>query len=170
MSGRSLCMSWLHFKKFFFTTELTRTAMVLLCFFRLTSALSIGRHLIQVTRSMIENVSTSLSELCYISTVLQGQQLVLSMHLALCRFLVGAFGGMLGSRFQVACCKIVSQNKQRTRPCQNRPIAHLRVDQSLCFLRLRESFSRFFVPLSSAETCFRPYLVEMQKKFAKESC
>ena len=92
MSGRSLCMSWLHFKKFFFTTELTRTAMVLLCFFRLTSALSIGRHLIQVTRSMIENVSTSLSELCYISTVLQGQQLVLSMHLALCRFLVGALG------------------------------------------------------------------------------
>jgi hypothetical protein len=61
----------------------------------LTSALSIGKHQIQVTSCMIENVSTSLSELCYISNCswyvihLQGQQLVLSMHLAPCRLLVG---------------------------------------------------------------------------------
>ena len=95
MTGRSLGKSWLHFQRFFFTTELTRTAMVLLCFYRLTSALSIGRHQIQVTSCMIENVSTSLSELCYISNCswlvirLQGQQLVLSMHLTPCRLLAG---------------------------------------------------------------------------------
>ena len=147
MSGRSLCKSWLHFQKFFFTTETYENSNGTSLFLQVDFSSYIGRHQIQVTSCMIENVSTSLSELCYISN---GSQYLIHVQ---------------GQQFQVACCSAARQN--------NKAHVHVRTDHpshSSAIIVLPQT-QRELLPLlcssvSSAETCFsfRPYLAVLAEQ------